>query len=152
MKLHEGYAVMCGVKGNKLSGGQKQRVAIARAVVREPKILLLDEATSALDEISQTKVQKALEAHESYSVQTAQDRVLLEEVQKIWDAYDKDGNGVLDRKEMRVFVKEMLDGVVEPEFITDANINRVFDQFDANGDGEIQQEEMLEFMKFFTGL
>ena len=52
---------MCGVKGNKLSGGQKQRVAIARAVVREPKILLLDEATSALDEISQTKVQKALE-------------------------------------------------------------------------------------------
>ena len=98
------------------------------------------------------KVQKALEAHESYSVQTAQDRVLLEEVQKIWDAYDKDGNGVLDRKEMRVFIREMLDGVVEPEFVTDANINRVFDQFDANGDGEIQQEEMLEFMKFFTGL
>ena len=88
-------------------------------------------------------MQKALAANESHSVQTAQDRVLLEEVQKIWDAYDKDGNGVLDRKEMRVFIREMLDGVVEPEFITDANINRVFDQFDANGDGEIQQEEML---------
>ena len=52
---------MCGVKGSKLSGGQKQRVAIARAVVRNPKILLLDEATSALDEISQRKVQEALE-------------------------------------------------------------------------------------------
>ena len=34
--LHEGYNVMCGVKGSKLSGGQKQRVAIARAVVRDP--------------------------------------------------------------------------------------------------------------------
>lgn len=52
---------MCGVKGSKLSGGQKQRVAIARAVVRDPQILLLDEATSALDEVSQRKVQKALE-------------------------------------------------------------------------------------------
>ena len=84
------------------------------------------------------KVHKALEAHEeSCQVQTAQDRVLLEEVQKIWDCYDKDGNGVLDRKEMRVFIKEMLEGVVEPEFITDANINRVFDQFDENGDGAI---------------
>ena len=52
---------MCGIKGNKLSGGQKQRVAIARAVVRNPKILLLDEATSALDEVSQRKVQLALD-------------------------------------------------------------------------------------------
>ena len=52
LDLHEGFNIMCGVKGNKLSGGQKQRVAIARAVVRNPKILLLDEATSALDEIS----------------------------------------------------------------------------------------------------
>ena len=59
--LHDGYDVSCGVKGSKLSGGQKQRVAIARAVVRNPKILLLDEATSALDEISQRKVQDALQ-------------------------------------------------------------------------------------------
>jgi len=36
-------------------------VAIARAVIRNPCILLLDEATSALDEISQSKVQMALE-------------------------------------------------------------------------------------------
>ena len=59
--MHDGFNVVCGVKGSKLSGGQKQRVAIARAVVRQPKILLLDEATSALDEISQAKVQQALE-------------------------------------------------------------------------------------------
>ena len=82
-------------------------------------------------------MQKALEALDATTVQTAQDRVLLEEVQKIWDVYDKDGNGVLDRKEMRVFIKEMLDGVVEPEYVSDANINRVFDQFDENGDGAI---------------
>lgn len=56
-----GFDSNCGVGGSKLSGGQKQRVAIARAVMRKPKILLLDEATSALDEVSQGKVQEALE-------------------------------------------------------------------------------------------
>jgi len=30
-------------------------------VIRKPRILLLDEATSALDEVSQAKVQQALE-------------------------------------------------------------------------------------------
>ncbi|CAI2362505.1 unnamed protein product [Moneuplotes crassus] len=59
--VHLGLQTNCGTNGNKLSGGQKQRVAIARAVMREPNLLLLDEATSALDEVSQSKVQAALE-------------------------------------------------------------------------------------------
>lgn len=61
MKLDNQYRTNIGQKGAKLSGGQKQRIAIARAILKNAPILLLDEATSALDNISEKKVQTALE-------------------------------------------------------------------------------------------
>ena len=68
---------------------------------------------------------------------TAQDRVLLEQVQRIWAAFDTDRNGVLDREEMQQFVKAMLEntGGVQQEEMTDEKFNKVFHQFDINGDG-----------------
>ena len=93
-RIIEGFDSNCGVGGGKLSGGQKQRIAIARAVMRKPKILLLDEATSALDEVSQGKVQKALEkimkgrtsiviAHRLTTIEKA-DRIIILENGKIF--------------------------------------------------------------------
>jgi ATP-binding cassette subfamily B (MDR/TAP) protein 1 len=92
--VQAGFTSNCGTNGGKLSGGQKQRIAIARAVIRKPKILLLDEATSALDEISQTKVQAALEtvmenrtsiviAHRLTTIESA-DRIVILENGKIY--------------------------------------------------------------------
>ena len=93
-RIIEGFGSNCGVGGGKLSGGQKQRIAIARAVMRKPKILLLDEATSALDEVSQGKVQKALEkimkgrtsiviAHRLTTIENA-DRIIILKNGKIY--------------------------------------------------------------------
>lgn len=60
-QMPAGYDALVGEGGVNLSGGQRQRLAIARALLRDCRVLLLDEATSALDNITQARVQKAVE-------------------------------------------------------------------------------------------
>ena len=54
------YNTIVGEGGVTLSGGQKQRLAIARALLLKTEIILFDEATSALDNITQAKIQQAI--------------------------------------------------------------------------------------------
>lgn len=60
-QLPEGLHTNVGSRGSKLSGGQKQRLAVARAAYRNSPILILDEATSALDQMTEKRVQDAIE-------------------------------------------------------------------------------------------
>jgi ATP-binding cassette subfamily B protein len=58
----QGLQTKVGEVGKKLSGGQKQRIALSRIFIRDPSIIILDEATSALDNVTEAKVQNALDA------------------------------------------------------------------------------------------
>jgi len=61
-KMPKGYDTIIGEGGVNLSGGQRQRLAIARSLLRDFRIILFDEATSALDNVTQTRIQDAINA------------------------------------------------------------------------------------------
>ena len=58
----EGFETMVSERGRSLSGGERQRLAIARAMLKNAPILVLDEATSALDNVTEVRIQRALNA------------------------------------------------------------------------------------------
>ncbi|HMP80984.1 MAG TPA: ABC transporter ATP-binding protein, partial [Pirellulaceae bacterium] len=55
------YEARVAERGGNLSGGQRQRLALARVFLKNPPILVLDEATSALDNVSEKRIQQAIE-------------------------------------------------------------------------------------------
>ena len=61
-KMPDKYETLIGEGGVNLSGGQRQRLAIARSLLKDHRIMIFDEATSALDNVTQAKVQKAIDA------------------------------------------------------------------------------------------
>ena len=60
-EMPNGYDTVIGEGGVNLSGGQRQRLAIARSILKDYRIILFDEATSALDNVTQAKIQRAIE-------------------------------------------------------------------------------------------
>ena len=74
-------------------------------------------------------------------------------IDRIWDEYDTDKSGDLDKEETRKFVEQMLGVMVSGSDgkVSDAEFENIWQQFDDDGSGLIEKDEMKEFLKFFLG-
>ena len=87
------------------------------------------------------------------------DNALETLVIQIWDKYDADGNGLLNRFEAQKFVNDILHDITPGQCIESAKdpttpdgFDEVFSQIDINGDGAVTQHEMLTYFRFIGGL
>jgi ATP-binding cassette subfamily B protein len=60
--MEKGYDEQVGEGGTLLSVGQKQLISLARAVLAEPDLFIMDEATSSVDTLTESHVQRGMEA------------------------------------------------------------------------------------------
>lgn len=72
-----------------------------------------------------------------------------EAVEKIWNEFDKDKNGVLDKKELRPFVKLVCQGLPDGTEFDESEFEKLFADLDENGDGVISKEEIKSFLIFY---
>ena len=79
------------------------------------------------------------------------DSVIRKCVDDIWDEYDKDNSGALDKDETKEFVKNTLSEMgINGEFETD--FDACFAEFDKDKSGTIEKDEMAVFIKKVAGL
>ena len=73
-------------------------------------------------------------------------------VNDIWQEYDKDGNGYLDKEETKAFVKNTLSEMNDNASIEDQDFEDTFKEFDKDGSGTIEKDEMAAFIKKVAGI
>ena len=92
------------------------------------------------------------------------DEIMMRCIDKIWDVYDDDGNGYLDREETRAFIQSSLKGEPDPNdkeedeeddenSITNQKyFEACFRRVDEDNSGVISKMEMLKFLKIVAEL
>ena len=80
------------------------------------------------------------------------DFVFEKEVGKIWDTYDTNGDGVLDREECFIFIRDLMSQSFDEDLPTNMQLSDMFLSLDLDGDGKIDKNEMTQFLKSITGL
>ena len=68
-------------------------------------------------------------------------------IDKIWDDYDEDGSGDLDKEETKKFVIDTMKRLGVDEGFTDEAFNEMFDSIDDDGSGVLGKPEMVILLK-----
>lgn len=81
-------------------------------------------------------------------IEPNEDDEIMDVVDNIWDKYDTDKSGKLNRRETLRFLNDFLKSRGQTP-ATHLQFSRFFRKFDANGDGYISRNEMAQFVKLF---
>ena len=94
----------------------------------------------SLSEEQKSEISKALDSDEVNRL-----------AQEGFKEYDKDGNGVISREELKTLLDEMHSQANDLPFdfpeVSEETINKVLENFDTNNDGQLQYDEFVEFTK-----
>ena len=78
------------------------------------------------------------------------EEALMETVNNIWEKWDKNENGNLDRQEMRAFVEATLVEAGQEntsQRLSEEEFDSIFREFDIDGSGTIEKDEMAILVK-----
>ena len=78
---------------------------------------------------------------------TPEEEKILAAVDNMWDNYDTDKSGFLDKKEVRKMVVDGITAEGWETMLTEEEHDEVFKLYDKNGSGLIARKEMVHFIK-----
>ena len=78
--------------------------------------------------------------------------IIANSVDDIWDDFDDDGNGYLDKQETLAFVKRQLIEMGESGDFSLLDFEACFKQHKDNDDGLVTKPEMIQFIRKVVGL
>jgi Ca2+-binding EF-hand superfamily protein len=83
----------------------------------------------------------------SLETEAGQREALKCAIDNIWDTYDVDRSGALDKEETKRFVKDTMGSLGGGDVFNDQSFDQVFALFDADKSGTIERPEMVSFVK-----
>lgn len=80
------------------------------------------------------------------------EKKIRDKIEEIWEQYDRDRSGSLDKEESRDFIRDLLDSMDLYGGYTDRYFDEIFQEFDADESGTVEKNEMLLLIKKILGL
>jgi len=72
-------------------------------------------------------------------------------IDQIWETYDVDKSGALDKEETKKFVQDTLGNLGSGDEFSDEAFDEVFSTFDKDNSGTVEKNEMVVFIKQLLG-
>ena len=82
---------------------------------------------------------------------TPEEQAIQGVIDQIWDTYDADKSGALDKEETKKFVQDTLGNLGSGDEFSQEAFDEVFSTFDKDNSGTVEKNEMVVFIKQLLG-